>query len=302
MTDLISVILPTFNPNAGRLHQTIAGLKSQTLPLENWELIIIDNNSLPAVSIDLSWHPNNQIASESKAGLTYARLKGFAQAKGHIIIMVDDDNILDNNYLKNTLAIFTANGTLGAIGGKSLPLFESVPPVWLTEFYGNLALRDLGEAIIIADWKNDYPMGAPIGAGMAIRKVALQSYIHKITEGKTVVTDRTGTSLTSGGDNDIVIEILKAGWQVGYFPQLVLKHIIPNQRTEVNYLARLLNNTNKSWVQLLASHNINPWKQIPAWSAPFRKIKAWFTYRAWQSQVNYVKWQGACGLFDGLIK
>ncbi|HMG11414.1 MAG TPA: glycosyltransferase [Mucilaginibacter sp.] len=300
MTKLLSVILPTYNPNPLRLSKTISGLQNQTLIFDSWELIVIDNNSVPAIEIDLSWHPNSRIVTEEKPGLTYARLKGFEQAKGAVIVMVDDDNILDKDYLKNTLAIFTANPKSGAIGGKSTPSFEEAVPIWLTEFYGNLALRDLGENVIIADWKNEYPWGAPIGAGMGIRKLALQSYLHKIANSNTILSDRTGASLSSGGDNDIVIEILKSGWQVGYYPQLELQHIIPVRRTQVNYLARLLNNTNKSWVQLLASHDISPWGEIAPWSVPFRKIKSWFTYRAWQNKVNYIKWKGACGLYDGL--
>jgi glycosyltransferase involved in cell wall biosynthesis len=300
MTDFLSVILPTYNPNTSRLRQTISGLKDQTLPFTNWELIIVDNNSAPAVDIDLSWHPNHKIVKEAKPGLTHARLKGFEQASGAIMVMVDDDNVLDKDYLKNTLSLFGKSSTLGAIGGKSLPLFESPPPLWLKEFYGSLALRDLGDEAMISTWKNEYPNSSPIGAGMGIRTTALGSYINKITTSGSVISDRTGNELTSGGDNDMVIEILRSGWQVGYFPSLQLLHIIPEQRMQINYLARLLNNTNRSWIQVLEKHHINPWKKVTGFTVPFRKVKAWFTYRAWQSAANYIKWQGACGLFDGL--
>ncbi|WP_295720263.1 glycosyltransferase [Mucilaginibacter sp.] len=300
MTEFLSVILPTYNPHASRLLQTISGLKVQTLPFASWELIIVDNNSAPAVNIDLSWHPNHKIVKEAKPGLTHARLKGFEQASGAIIVMVDDDNVLDKDYLKNTLSLFGKSSTLGAIGGKSMPLFESPPPLWLNEFYGSLALRDLGDEPIISTWKNEYPNSAPIGAGMGIRITALGAYIDKIKASGSIISDRTGNELTSGGDNDMVIEILRSGWQVGYFPSLQLHHIIPEQRMQVNYLARLLNNTNRSWIQVLEKHHINPWKKVNGFTVPFRKTKAWFTYRAWQSAANYIKWQGACGLFDGL--
>lgn len=300
MTELLSVILPTYNPNASRLDQTLAGLQRQSLSVKNWELIIIDNHSTSPIAIDLNWHPNYKLVREDRPGLTYARLKGIEYASGSIIVMVDDDNILAKNYLEHTLSIFNSNAALGAIGGKSIPLFEVTPPVWLKEFYGNLALRDLGETTLITGWQNKYPRAAPIGAGMGIRKQALQPYIEKINTGKNTITDRTGNSLSSGGDNDMVIEVLKSGWQVGYFPELQLTHIIPQSRIQSGYLAKLINNTNKSWVQLLESHQINPWPKISRWSVPLRKIKSWFTYRAWQNSVNYIKWRGACGLYDGL--
>ena len=298
----LSVIIPTYNPDQKRLAQTLDGLKNQSLAKHNWELIIIDNNSSNNFheQLDPSWHPTAKVITETKQGLTYARLRGFNELTGDIIVMVDDDNILNSDYLEQAVSIFDKNPQVAAIGGKSLPLFETQPPVWLHEFYGNLALRDLGNDLIIAGWDNKYPDAAPIGAGMAIRREALKSYIEKITSGKSNISDRSGTSLSSGGDNDMVLEILKSGWQVGYFPQLELQHIIPAQRMEVAYLARLARDTNKSWVQLLQSHGINPWQKIPGWGVLPRKIKAWLTYKAWQNKPAYIKWQGACGLFEGL--
>jgi glycosyltransferase involved in cell wall biosynthesis len=300
MAELLSVILPAYNPNASRISQTLSGLKNQTLDLNSWELILIDNNSNPPLSIDLGWHPKHKILTEKKPGLTYARLTGFENALAPIVLMVDDDNVLDKDYLENALAIFNADSSLGAIGGKSIPQFEAAPPPWLGKFYANIALRDLGEEALLTGWKNEYPAFAPIGAGMGIRKEALKTYLDKIKSPGNVIADRTGNSLSSGGDNDIVLEILKSGWQVGYYPSLVLKHIIPASRMEASYLARLLKDTNKSWVQLLESHHINPWKKIASWTVPLRKIKSWFSYRAWSSKASYIKWQGACGIFDGL--
>ncbi|WP_184544984.1 glycosyltransferase [Mucilaginibacter sp. FT3.2] len=302
MTDLLSVIIPTYNPDANRLAKTLTGLQNQSLPLSLWELILVDNNSSSPVSTDLSWHLNHKIIRETEQGLTYARLKGFNEAKGQILVLVDDDNILDEYYLQNVAEAFRHQPKLGAIGGKSLPLFESPPPDWLPQFYSSLALRDLGDAVLTATWNNSYPTCAPIGAGIALRKDALKYYIKKIETQQGIITDRKGDSLSSGGDNDIVLEILKAGWQVAYLPNLSLQHIIPAQRVEANYLARLINSSSNSWVQLLQSHGINPWPQISGWTLGLRKAKAWFTYKAWQNKVSYIKWQGACGTFDGLVK
>ncbi|MEZ2334118.1 glycosyltransferase [Mucilaginibacter sp. RCC_168] len=300
----ISVIICTYNPNLKRLHQTLSALQKQSLDPLLWELIIVDNNSSNGFDayVDLSFFPNSRIVKEEKQGLTYARLKGFDEAQGAIIIMVDDDNMLQSDYLETSLNIFKDHPQIGAAGGKSLPEFEYEAPVWLTEFYGNLALRDLGNDTIIAKWKNTYPDAAPIGAGMAVRKVAIQSYIDAVTTDKSIITDRTDTSLTSGGDNEINIQLLKSGWELGYFPELVLHHIISKERMQAAYLARLLRDTNRSWVQLLEKHHINPWKKINKQTLLLRKIKAYLTYKAWKNEVNFIKWQGACGMLEGRIK
>jgi glycosyltransferase involved in cell wall biosynthesis len=300
MTEQLSVIIPTYNPNTARLNKTLKALQEQTLPLSQWELIIVNNNSTSPVEADFSWHPKGTMVNEANQGLTYARIKGFKTAKNSLIVLVDDDNVLDKNYLENLAAIFGRHARLGAIGGKSIPIFETPPPGWLNEFYGNLALRDLGDEEKIESWRNLYPHYAPIGAGMAIRREALTKYINKIENQQNIITDRSGTSLASGGDNDMVLGILKSGWEVGYFPQLLLHHIIPKERMDVAYLARLLNNTNNSWVKLLHSHGINPWKKIPAWTLPLRKMKAWLTYKVLAGKTNYIKWQGYCGMMDAL--
>lgn len=298
----LSVIVPTYNPNLQRLSQTIYGLKAQTLPVGLWELIIVDNNSsidfIREVSVD--WQPNFKLIREPKQGLTFARLCGFKAALGELIVLVDDDNILDENYLRNVTEIFETRPTIGAIGGKSVPLFESAPPDWIRHFYGNLALRDFGSNVIIDSWSHTYPPAAPVGAGIGLRRAALKSYLARIETEKNPIADRQGKSLGSGGDNDIVLETLKSDWQVGYFPSLSLQHIIPCERIQPAYLAQLINQTNRSWIAVLDHHGINPWKKIPRWSVPLRKFKAWFAYTAWKSHENYIRWSGACGTYDGL--
>ncbi len=300
----ISVIIPTYNPDLGRLCRTLDALKRQTLSLASWELVIVDNNSTVAFSgeIDTTWHPHSRIVREEIQGLTFARIKGYMTSTGEIIIYVDDDNLLAADYLEKTLGIFIKFPEAGAIGGKSIPLFGQAEPSWLKTFYGNLALRDLGDEIILSAWDNTFPHAAPIGAGMAVRRKAIEPYIEAVMGGNSRITDRKGEDLSSGGDNDITLHILKNGWLVGYFPGLELFHIIPEERMKVQYLARLINNTNKSWVQLLESHGINPWPLVEDWTVPLRKMKAWLSYKPWKNEVNYINWRGACGTFEGLAK
>jgi glycosyltransferase involved in cell wall biosynthesis len=302
MISFLTVLIPTYNPIPVRLNQTLAAIKAQTLATDRWELLLIDNNSTNSTlnNIDLTWHPASRIVREPTPGLSNARRKGFKEAKGELLVMIDDDNRVDVNYLANIMAIFNEYPEIGAAGGKSLPEFETEPPVWLNEFYGSLALRDLGDDIIIERWENHFPSAAPIGAGMAIRTAALTAYMAMAQT--ALLTDRTGTSLFSGGDNEIIISILKSGWHTGYFPQLILRHIIPAERMQVGYIARLIHDTNVSWVQLLEKHGINPWAKIHPATLGLRKIKAWLGFKAWQNASAFIRWQGACGLLEGLAK
>jgi len=304
----LSVLIPTHNPDAQRLRRTFAGLKAQTLDAEMWEVVLIDNASTDPILAE-TFNDDAPIAlrlvDEPQLGLTAARRRGFAEAHAPLVVLVDDDNVLAPDYLEHVVRIFAGHPELGAIGGKSLPDFERNPPAELHEFLPLLALRDLGcepnvsRGLRPAGSKlNEYPVAAaPIGAGMAIRREAALQWLR--TEKDCAISDRRGRELSSGGDNDLVFSIMEHGWEVGYFPVLVLTHIIPAGRLDEHYLARLNRGIQKSWMQVLSKHEANPWPSIAAWTVPLRELKAWVTYRAWSSPAARIRWQGACGHFEG---
>ncbi|BAY18540.1 family 2 glycosyl transferase [Anabaenopsis circularis NIES-21] len=310
MNPLISVVIPTHNPNLTRLQRTLDGLRSQSLSYSDWQLLIIDNaSSNPDLfaNLDLSWHPHTHIIREERLGLTRARIAGIQASQGKYIIFVDDDNVLCPNYLQDTINILHTYPHLGVIGGKSLPEFEADPEPWVKQFWGCLALRDLGDEMQIYAYDKDpnsekqHPEFAPIGAGMALQHQAAQFYVNSIlNDSLRLGLDRTGKSLQSGGDCDINLTLLDAGWGVGYFPQLQLTHLISINRLTKHYLARLNYSSSRSWVQVLNAHNIRPWKKIASWTVNLRKTKAFVSCQPWKSPAHYVEWQGACGLFEGL--
>jgi glycosyltransferase involved in cell wall biosynthesis len=299
----ISVVIPTYNPGLENLQQTLNGLKKQNLPLDEWECIIVDNASVnhTLALIDTAWHPNFRIVKEDKQGLTFARLKGYEESKANTIILVDDDNILDPGYLLTALTIFDKHPKLGVAGGKSVGVFESAPGEWFQPFYGLIAVRPQAQPqTITSSLSNGYPLISPIGAGMVLSRKCFEQYYNYIKSNNSVVKDRTGNNLSSGGDNEINIVALKSGFEVGYFPELSLKHLINNGRLAISYLKRLSYSSNRSWVAVLSAHNICPWPPINNLTLLPRKIKAFFTYKPWKNPTNAIKYHGACGMFKGL--
>ena len=302
----VSVLIPTHNPHPGRLRRTLAGLREQTLAAGRWETLLIDNASSPPVpASDLADAPANlRCIAEPRLGLTAARRRGFAESQAPLCVLVDDDNVLAPDYLAHVVRLFAAHPLLGAIGGKSLPEFEDEPKAWKREFLPLLALRDLGDRPHVSQGlrpagaaQNEYPVdAAPIGAGMAIRREAARQWAQA-DDG--LISDRRGAELTSGGDNDIVLTVMQRGWEVAYFPELSLTHLIPAGRLEAAYLGRLNRGIQQSWMRVLAKHDANPWPPIPGWTVPLRQLKAWFVYRAWSSPAARIRWLGACGHFAG---
>jgi len=303
----LTVVVPTHNPDLDRLNRVVGALRAQSLRRDCWELLVVDNASTKSLQLDMIEEIstlNAHIVREPKLGLTAARRRGFRESRGDYVVLVDDDNVLAPDYLGNVVQLFSAHEHVGAFGGRVLPAFSSMPPSWVADFQGLLACRDLGDSLIVStgDWnaaqgRNTYPACAPIGAGMAIRRTAIEPWISG--ENDQSLPDRRAEELTSGGDNDIVFAILKAGWGVGYSPDLCLTHLIPAFRCERRYLARLNRGIAKSWIRVLGKYDACPWPPIPSWTVPLRKAKAWFTYRAWSGPGAFVRWQGACGHFEG---
>lgn len=304
---MLTVLIPTLNPHPERLRRTLAGLAAQTLPPEQWETIVIDNASVPPLRLsDLpeTRPASTRIVAAPEPGLTSARRRGLEVASGEFAVLVDDDNVLAPGYLSAALEFMHAHPHVGAAGGRCLPEFESPPAAWQTEFLPLLALRDPGSrgeiaAPFAASGPRNYPAAAaPVGAGMVLRLAAARTWLADSSPG---LSDRRGAELTSGGDNDIVLTLLGAGWSVAYVPDLSLTHLIPAERLAPDYLARLNRGIQKSWMQVLRRHRANPWPTIAAWTVPLRQAKAWFTHRAWTSPAARIRWQGACGHFEGRI-
>jgi glycosyltransferase involved in cell wall biosynthesis len=307
----LSLIIPTHNPHPGRLQRTLAGLRAQTLPAGRWETILVNNASAqfpPAAFLAVHAPANFSTVNEPTLGLTAARRAGFRAARSGIAVLVDDDNVLAPDYLERVLAIFARAPRVGLAGGKSLPEFEREPAAWEREFLPLLALRDLGSAEQVSAGlrpagacRNEYPAFAPIGAGMALRREAWSAWLAALAASPTALSDRRGGELTSSGDNDIVLCAMEAGWEAGYFPELSLTHLIPAGRLEAAYLARLNRGIQKSWMQVLARHHASPWGPLTPAGAALRQARAWLTQRAWSSPAARIRWQGACGHFEGRV-
>lgn len=240
MKPVISVIICTHNPRADYLERVIEALKSQTLPMEKWEVLLIDNASDQQLSskVDLSWHPNARHVREEQLGLTSARLRGIQEAEAETLIFVDDDNVLNSDYLEAALKISEAWSMLGAWSGQIRPDFEEQPPEWTKPYWYMIAIREFGRD----QWSNliHEDTTTPCGAGLCVRRVVAEKYAELVRDQSERATmDRKGKLLTSCGDSDIAFTACDIGLGKGVFVSLKLTHLIPAYRIQEDYLLKL---------------------------------------------------------------
>jgi glycosyltransferase involved in cell wall biosynthesis len=303
----ISVLMTTHNPHPGRLGRTLQGLFEQTLPPERWELVIVDNASDPPVqasALGLDRLSSCNLIQETRLGIAFGRQAAILNSRAPLIVFVDDDTVLDPTYLEHTLKIFDRFPRLGVGGGKGVPEFEAGPPEsWVAEFFPILAIRDFGDNEVVYK-KSDplvYPEFGPIGAGMVARRDAMILWTEAFAADPGLV-GRKGTELTNADDLDIVIQLFRAGWEVGYFPKLVFTHLIPATRVTKEYLGRLEYGTAKSCIKLYSRHDLAKLAPVAQWTVSLRKWRAYFRHRAWAGSAEYVRWKRICGIFDGRVE
>lgn len=257
----MSVVVCTHNPHEERLGRVMESLREQTLGRGEWELLLIDNASKERLSgrVDLSWHPAGRHIVEEELGLTPARLRGIAESRGELLVWVDDDNVLNRNYLEEAWRVGERHPRLGVWGGNLTGEFEGGLPEWAGPYLGYLAVRGVERA----KWHNEYDATtAPPGAGMAVRREVAEEYAARV-KGSPVRRQlgRRGNSLASCEDTDVAFTGVDMGYGSGVFPELGLVHLIPAGRLTEEYLLRLVEGI---WCSLTLLKLVRGLETVPA--------------------------------------
>jgi glycosyltransferase involved in cell wall biosynthesis len=222
--------------------RVLAGLKHQTLPRSQWELLLIDNASSQSLDrlFDLSWHPRHACIRENELGLTAARLRGIRETAGQLLLFIDDDNVLAPDYLERLLTIERAFPHLGVFGaGVIEPEFEIPPRPELAPLLGQLALRASSSQL----WTNNTKDGSstPWGAGLCVTRQTAGAYLQLMAALKiSHVLDRFGERLYCGGDDLFSWVSARNGLGFGVFPELRITHLIGAHRLTRSYFLRLV--------------------------------------------------------------
>jgi hypothetical protein len=237
---MLSVVICTHNPRPTYFAKCLEALRSQTIALSSWELVIVDNRSDNPLAerTDLAWHPCARVVREKTLGLTPARLRGIRESKGDLLVFVDDDNVLDPDFLETAQHIMEERPFLGSWSGQCRPAFEQPPPAWTRRYWGNLVIRKFDKDM----WSNlpRLSQSMPCGAGLCVRRKVAQHYLDLHESGKrSFQFDRNGKSLLSGGDNDLAACACDIGLGVGLIVSLKLTHLISPERLTEAYLVRL---------------------------------------------------------------
>jgi glycosyltransferase involved in cell wall biosynthesis len=235
MSKKISAVICTYN-RYDLLDKAIRSCLEQTLPAEEYEVIVVDNSpasSLRAGSVEkYREDPFVRYLTEDIPGLSNARNVAAKAADSPFVAYLDDDAVADPEWLKSILVAFAKFGPIAAIvGGRIDPIWEAPRPRWLPdELLGVLTVVNWGGSMRVAK-----PTEWIAGANISFRVSALQE-----VGGFNVALGRNGSGamLLSNEESGVVDKLKQAGYELIYAPEARVDHLVDQSRVDPAWIRR----------------------------------------------------------------
>ncbi|MDR0206453.1 MAG: glycosyltransferase [Bacteroidales bacterium] len=232
---MLSIIICTYNREK-YIYNLLQSLALNSFPTELYEIILINNNCTDKTEEECTQfkqdYPqvNFRYFIEQEQGLSQARNRGIKEAEGDILIYVDDDALVNKEYLSTYYELFKSDKQVFAAGGPIIPHYETKPPKWLSYFTKELLTGYLYQGNKIEKFKRRYP-----GGGNA----AYKKEVFDKTGLFNVGLGRKGNNLVGAEEKDIFVRMTALGMAFYYVPNAILYHIIPETKLTDEYFNRL---------------------------------------------------------------
>lgn len=223
--------------SAAVIAPAIQALSAQKVPEgAGFEVILVDNNCTDnTVSLaESSWNNTAyplRMVTEREPGLMHARRAGVRSARHDILLFVDDDNIVADNWVETLFALFRKFPGAGVIGGCNRPRFLGPKPEWFDRFAEVYACTPRKPPTGGLPDKKTLP-----GAGLAFRTAVIRSLCS--ADLPLFLVGRTQDTLSRGEDSELCLRAALMSWEVVQEPALVLEHCILSGRLNWDYVLR----------------------------------------------------------------
>lgn len=127
----VSVIIPTLN-RARMLAATLDRIEQQTVGHDQYEVIVVDNNSSDGtqslLAAKAAAYPNLRYFSQTKRGSAATRNVGIRAASGEIVLFIDDDILAEPNLIEEHLRYHAASPNSAVIGAVDAAWEDATDP------------------------------------------------------------------------------------------------------------------------------------------------------------------------------
>lgn len=187
------------------------------------EVIVVDNAPSDEATRDaVARFDGVRYHREPRAGLDFARNAALSAAHGDLLAFLDDDVVVDRNWLAGLLSAWRRRPDAGGFTGLVLPYRLDTPAQIHFEAKGGFGRGFAPDEFHGARWGNMFhPVSAGIlGAGC---NMAFDRRLLLDIGGFDEALD-TGAPLPGGGDLDIFYRVLRTGRVMAYEPRYAVYH------------------------------------------------------------------------------
>jgi glycosyltransferase involved in cell wall biosynthesis len=189
------VIIPVYNDN-DRLQLCLDALAHQTYPAECFEVIVVDNGSVPPVEGNVVGGPNVRFLTEPAPGGFLARNTGLAVAKGDVLAFTDADCYPEPGWLRAGVDAVGDRRRIVAGHVEAYPRFPGAPTA-----------AERFEMLFGFEQAKNASRGVSVSANIICPRSAFDE------------AGRFGTESHSGHDYEWCQRAVRKGYEVFYVPE-----------------------------------------------------------------------------------
>ncbi len=222
----ISVVICTYN-RADLLADALASVCNQTLNPDEYEVLVVDNNSTDAtrevVENFVRNHSNVHHFVEVKQGLSHARNRGWQEARGEYVAYTDDDCKLPPDWLAKAKAIIGERAP-EMFGGPYYAFYNQPKPAWFKDSYGS---AELATSAVLLNGRKFLR-----GPNMFFRRDLLAKF-----DGFNINLGMTGNTVAYGEDGELQrrIRAQMPEARTYYDPDLFVYHLVRPEKMTLRW-------------------------------------------------------------------
>lgn len=232
---MLSVILCTYNRER-YIYNVLQSIAAGGFG--DYEIVLVNNNSTDGTEGECQRfakdHPEvaMRYCVEKQQGLSYARNRGIMESQGKVLVYVDDDAVVNREYLQTYADFFNRNKEAVAAGGPITPRYDGCEePSWMSHYTRQLVTGELN----LGTREREFPKGAFPGGGNAAYRKSVFDEVGLFN----VELGRKGNSLIGAEEKDLFDKMTSRGMKFYYLPNAILYHLIPPKKLTQDYFDRL---------------------------------------------------------------
>lgn len=233
---LLSIIICSYN-RANYIGEALDALYQQSAPLDQFEVLVIDNNSSDGTpKVFEQWrlaHPNGHFhyTTETKQGASFARNTGAALAISDWLCFIDDDAVANKDFVEKIIQHIKLYPDRVGFGGRIIPRYVPAEPKWMS-YYVSSMVGNFDYAPTACAFENGK---YPLESNMVVNKKTFDL----IGGFNTNLPGVVGTLRIGGEGKDLFYKIMALGNKIYYDPSIIVEHVVEVKKLTKEYLYRV---------------------------------------------------------------